>query len=104
MEEPLGAKLSSYLPRIDGFAVLIKAIAVQSRQGGHPRGRIDTVESVMCSSFEPTLCRVGVRRRCGWPGLFSTPKFETQWWIDPVLFHLRLDSHHDDLRSYILCV
>ena len=30
----LGAMLSTYLPRIDGFAVLIKAIAFQSRQGG----------------------------------------------------------------------
>lgn len=33
IEEPLGVMLSSYLPRIDGFAVHIKAIALQGRPG-----------------------------------------------------------------------
>lgn len=31
-------------------------------------------------------------------------KIELQRRIGPAIFNLRLDSHYDDLRSYILCL
>ena len=83
--------------------IILRLLHSKIARGGHLRGQVDAVESVLCSSFEPTSCRVGVVRRCGWPGLCSTSKIEPRWCIDPALFHFRLESHYDDLRSYVLC-
>lgn len=57
VEEPLGGMLSSYLPRIDGFAVHIKAIALQGRPGASGAGLMRLNQSCApVSSLPRVVC------------------------------------------------